>query len=527
MATKAEKEKLVEVLKWTPRTYNISIYGYGGEIAMGKIDRATVDHFRENKISVENYATSWDDDGDEFDVPEELQPFTPGSWYDCDNIEHCSGPEFGGATIEVRDENGEVVWEQELGHSLEDQGCTVECFCDEQIDEYCNDEQAVFVGQSFEKGTFFDGEFELKQPFDPAKFKFTYSDVAGWSILNVVEYDGEDIDGSGGYSTTGKSSEYNFYYRDEEDSIETYNTPSDEDYGVPAFGPSPDDWEKSPKFKFKQHKPVHIGWYSCNWSYGSTYGSLYWNGENFVEFDYGKEHIVDPKGIVTWQGYNWDTSSWVNRPPEPIQAECPCGWTGNVDELTDAEEGPDMCPACASTEWNWIDYDPDTAKGRKNRAKHCNPWDPATALASIPVPEDFSFEDGVAALTQAVKELGQEIGAEEDTFDWSDDEPTPDYECVQCEWQGQVDECSYDDNDNMICPECGEPVELIEYNVKVNTNPWIDVKVTPAVEGQYEVKNTHTPVWPFPASFEATWNGKAWVDSDGDAVENVVEWRDL
>jgi hypothetical protein len=41
------------------------------------------------------------------------------------------------------------------------------------------------------------------------------------------------------------------------------------------------------------------------------------------------------------------------------------------------------CPECDGTEFEWIDYDPDTAKGRKNRAKYCEPWDPADSLNKI------------------------------------------------------------------------------------------------------------------------------------------------
>ena len=191
------------------------------------------------------------------------------------------------------------------------------------------------------------------------------------------------------------------------------------------------------------------------------------------------------------------------------------------DRRTD-EDYDDHCPECDGTDFDWIEYDPDTAKGRKNREKYCKEWDPVEALKRIPVPEPESIAPfpGADTMTEG-----------KDTFDWSpledDEESTPDYECVQCEWSGTVDEAVYDDDDNMICPECGEPIELIEYKVEVNTNPWNDVKVAPANAGQYEVKNTHSPVWPFPASFEATWNGQAWVDSDGDPVENVIEWREL
>jgi len=35
----AEQQKLIEVLKFTPRTYKISLWGYGGEIVMGTVDK--------------------------------------------------------------------------------------------------------------------------------------------------------------------------------------------------------------------------------------------------------------------------------------------------------------------------------------------------------------------------------------------------------------------------------------------------------------------------------------------------------
>lgn len=219
MATKKEKQELVEILKFTPVTYSVQVSGYGGEIVMGKVDRKIVDYFEENDIDIEEYATSWGEPGDEdyINVPEDMQPFPQGSWYECDNIEHNSGAEFGGSWVTVSDENGNEVWQAELNHNLEDLGCEISCFCCEEVEDYTDKDTAVFVGQNFEKGCFFDAELHLTQPFDPAKFKFTYSDIANWAILNVVEYDGEELDGSDGYSTTGKSSSYEFFTSDEEE----------------------------------------------------------------------------------------------------------------------------------------------------------------------------------------------------------------------------------------------------------------------------------------------------------------------
>jgi len=218
MATRKQKQELIEKIKFTPVTYTVSISGYGGEIVMGRVDKKVVDYFKENNVDLDEYATNWGEPGEEgyIDVPEDLRPFEMGSWYDCDNIEHCSGAEFGGAYITVTDEKNNDVWNEDLGHNLEDHGCEIECFCSEDVDNYIDEETAVFVGQSFEKGGFFEAELYLKEPFDPAKFKFTYSELAGWPVLNAVEYDGEELDGSNGYSTTGKSSSFEFYTSDTE-----------------------------------------------------------------------------------------------------------------------------------------------------------------------------------------------------------------------------------------------------------------------------------------------------------------------
>ena len=34
-------------------------------------------------------------------------------------------------------------------------------------------------------------------------------------------------------------------------------------------------------------------------------------------------------------------------------------------------------------------------------------------------------------------------------------------ECVQCDWRGAIDD-THDNEGEMVCPECGEPVEILE-----------------------------------------------------------------
>lgn len=203
MATEQQKEELMQTLKFTPRKYRVEIWGRGGEVYYGTVDRKIYDFFKEKKIDIEQYAGSWDEDMWS-DIPEDMCPFLPGSPYDCDHNCHTSGATFDDSShITVYDETGEQVWTSPLS-SVELAKHNVEFECNDE--HYPNDlpeGTVLFWGAQGEKGLFFGNEFELKAPFDPSKLTIYYEDVDGWELANSVTYDGEDID-SNDYDTTGK-----------------------------------------------------------------------------------------------------------------------------------------------------------------------------------------------------------------------------------------------------------------------------------------------------------------------------------
>ncbi|CAB4128388.1 hypothetical protein UFOVP112_25 [uncultured Caudovirales phage] len=405
-------EQLVEVLKFTPRTYKISMWGYGGEKVMGTVSQEVWDYCMENQVNLSDIA--WDSDAaEEMDLDEDLLPFPPGSWYECDDMAHVNGVSRDAGTLQIEDENGNVVFERPLG----------DCDgCEDSPEWSCFDEvwigsrkkgEVVFIGSSNEKGTFFEADLELTAPFDITKLTLQYDEVDGEEIVNCVQYDGEDIDNWGG-STDGKSSDFVMVkVIDDAGNFERYE-PEEKDWGHPEYGTSPESWEKTVEFNFKKTKPVHVGWYNAMWSnWGTTYGSLYWDGKDFGEWEFGK--FKPQSGVERWSGYNWDTSSWVNRPPEPPHLICDnkkCSWAGNSDDRRDDEEYNSHCPDCNGTDFSWIDYDPDTKEGRTNREKYCKPWDPVASLDKIVA--DFTFEEGVAELDKALAEIAEESGIEFD-----------------------------------------------------------------------------------------------------------------
>jgi hypothetical protein len=207
MATKKQKEELMEILKFTPCTYKITMWGYGGEYIMGTVDRKIYDYFKQRRLDLSDFA--WDHDyAEENNIPEEMWPFPPGSWYECDDMGHVHGVDRNSGTLQIEDENGETILER----SLEDiDGCDIGLCCGDEVWIDSKDPgTVVFLGSSSEKGTFFEGEIQLKAPFDQEKLMICYDEFDGNDVVTSVEYDGEEIE-NWGANTNGKSSDFGFY----------------------------------------------------------------------------------------------------------------------------------------------------------------------------------------------------------------------------------------------------------------------------------------------------------------------------
>jgi hypothetical protein len=60
MATIEEQQQLIDTLKFTPRTYRISMWGYGGEKVMGTVDPKVWDYCMEHQVDLSDIA--WNSD---------------------------------------------------------------------------------------------------------------------------------------------------------------------------------------------------------------------------------------------------------------------------------------------------------------------------------------------------------------------------------------------------------------------------------------------------------------------------------
>jgi len=298
MATEQEKQELIEVLKFTPKTYKVRLWGYGGEYVMGTVDRKVYDYFRKSRLSVEEFA--WDYDyAEENNIPEDMYPFEPGNWHDCDNMGHCWGVDRSCGTIQVDDENGNTIYEKQLenisGYDEENPEPGWSCGDEIWIDSQPKG-TVVFIGVSSEKGTFFEADLELTMPFNPEKLCLNYDEIDGNEIITSVTYDEEDLNNDGG-DTNGKSSEFAFYIAGSNENgskYERYKDMDDIQYGL-------SEWFSG------KIKPERVGKYNVEVNTGHKYQAM-WNGE-YWHNDWNDEKIK----VKQWQGIAYDPNEHFLR----------------------------------------------------------------------------------------------------------------------------------------------------------------------------------------------------------------------
>lgn len=182
--------------------YEISINGYGGEVVAGKLTKEQYDFWADKQDDEEtNSHLFWDPWSDEDGNPitDDEDPRWLGNWYEIDDIEHTNGANVDACTVTVEDDQGNVVFETDEPKIHKTEVTDIDSM----------EPGYYFKGYSAEKGNFFFAEFEADE-FDPDKLRFFATDIEGDVIIDMVEYDGEDLNNDGG-DTRGKSQGFEFH----------------------------------------------------------------------------------------------------------------------------------------------------------------------------------------------------------------------------------------------------------------------------------------------------------------------------
>jgi hypothetical protein len=262
---------------------------------MGTVDRKIYDYFRHRRLDLSDFA--WNSDyAEENNIPEDMWPFTPGSYYDCDNMGHVHGVDRNAGTLQIDDENGDTIYQRSLESITGG---------DEDEPEWGGGEEVwigmkpagtvVFLGVSNEKGTFFEGEIPLKQPFDITRLTLRYDEFDGNDIISGVEYDGEIIDNWGG-DTNGKSSDFGMYLIKDSNTWDKYTNMDDIVYEMTDWFP-------------KKVRPVHVGNYMIRTAGKSSYEhQARWTGTRWISAwaDETEYETAEEVKIKEWRGIAHD-----------------------------------------------------------------------------------------------------------------------------------------------------------------------------------------------------------------------------
>jgi hypothetical protein len=267
---------------------------------MGTVDRKIYDYFKHRRLDLSDYA--WDSDyADENNIPEDMQPFPPGSWYECDDMAHAHGVNRGAGTLQIEDENGEVIYERSLEELDGGSDDSPEWSCGDEV--WIDEKPAgtvVFIGNSNEKGTFFESDLPLTMPFDITKLTLNYDEIDGEELVNGVEYDGETIDNWGG-NTDGKSSDFGMYIAHSQKDAGKwvkYTTMDDIEYPMT-------DWFS------KKIKPAYLGTYMVKTAGKNSYTyQAKWTGSRWISSWQDDTPETEEIKIKEWQGLSIDPDSY-------------------------------------------------------------------------------------------------------------------------------------------------------------------------------------------------------------------------
>jgi hypothetical protein len=300
LATRKQKEDLVKVLKFTPRDIEITLSGYGGEIVLGRITEAAYD-FWQDRDDLDDFVYDWDG---EMDVPADAQFCTDGAWHDVDDICHESG-------CEAADSSYITVQDLLEDKTLFESSCDVEGLSAKGVDissgsvyrpsQDLESGTCVFLGQSFEKGSFFSATVRITEPFDVSQLSISYTDCDGWRLISSVEYAGEDLDGSSAYSTNGKGSNYNVFRVERDEETDDWDPAAELDkISAPDVNDGePEFWEgiETTPWHPMDIKPEHRGEYQVLTGTWPFPGRAEWTGKKWKTVS-----TTDTKALTHWRG---------------------------------------------------------------------------------------------------------------------------------------------------------------------------------------------------------------------------------
>ena len=206
----------------TKRYFRIELYGYGGEVVVGKATEAEYEYWNSAAALADtgtedledalwSYLEEHEFEPERFNVPSDFE--REGQWFDQDDLAHDNGVDFGYAHVTVNEVAGPDWDAKTVRTVVEDLPISdfIEQYnADTETDEFETDEQYLFFGMSSEKGLFYSAVIETDGDVDLSLLKFYSTEYpTGDDIVSRVTYQDQDLSNEGG-DTNGKDTTVKF-----------------------------------------------------------------------------------------------------------------------------------------------------------------------------------------------------------------------------------------------------------------------------------------------------------------------------
>jgi hypothetical protein len=188
-------------------TYSIEIFSRGLEVGIGKISKEQYEFWSDRDEEELGNALNQNIDYDD-EYPESVRF---NEYYnEYSDVACAAGPDADNSTLVIKDEEDNEVYNDELQSFFNEETGNNENFYEQNGIWQDDLEPGYYVYWVLGgKGTYFDGEIETEK-FDPKKLVIKTDVVNGHEVVTVVEYDGREVDNSGG-DWWGKWAEYSVF----------------------------------------------------------------------------------------------------------------------------------------------------------------------------------------------------------------------------------------------------------------------------------------------------------------------------
>jgi hypothetical protein len=207
MATKKQKDQLIDRIKHGIKKFTFSMQRYGGETVIGSITPYQYHYWKNREQELTDYVMGFDREvyETEHNIPEEARM---RNWYEIDNVAHvCGAPveSHNFLHIDESDQNGAPIlnangsykmWEpielsnesrEKWGIQLEDGECI-------DVDHPSLENEYYFYGSTSNKGGWTTDAINIDGELDLSQLKIHYKQIEGSDIAYAISYgDGEPL----------------------------------------------------------------------------------------------------------------------------------------------------------------------------------------------------------------------------------------------------------------------------------------------------------------------------------------------